>query len=194
MRNLLEFAKTTLVGGVLVILPFALAVIVFGKVLGVVANALDPLAELLPGGRIGSMVLAALVIVAACFMAGIVASTAGGRQVADLLQERVLAKVPGYDLIRNLSRRIAGDDVGAAFAVCLAETDNGLAPALVIEEHPDGRYTVFVPAVPTPGVGAIYIMAREQVHLVDVPLAQAIQVFTRWGMGATALTSAMRAR
>lgn len=194
MKRLIELVRTTVVGGLLVILPIAIAVIVFAKTLSFVAGALHPVAELLPGGRITSGFLAALLIVAVCFVAGIVASTTLGRRAADLLQDRVLAKVPGYDLIRNLSRRIAGDDVGTAFAVCLAEVGEGLVPALVIEEHPDGRYTVFVPAVPTPGVGALYIMDRERVNIIDVPLSQAIEVLTRWGMGSTRLTAAMRPR
>jgi uncharacterized membrane protein len=192
MKKVVEFTRTTIVGGLLVILPIALTTIVFGKVLRVVADAISPLAALLPGGRVLSLLLAALAILGACFAAGIVASTTLGRQAADLLQDRVLAKVPGYDLIRSLSRRIAGDEAGATFAVCLAETGDGLVPALVIEEHPDGRYTVFVPAVPTPGVGSLYIMERARVHLVDVPLSQAIQVVTRWGMGSTGLVAAMR--
>jgi hypothetical protein len=36
----------------------------------------------------------------------------------------------------------------------LAEIEDALAPAFVIEELPDGRFTIFVPSIPTPLAGA----------------------------------------
>ena len=62
----------------------------------------------------------------------------------------------------------------------------------MIEEHDDGSFTVFVPAVPTPMAGAIYILPRERVHPIDVPFATAIRGFTRWGEGTGELLRAMR--
>ncbi len=66
-----------------------------------------------------------------------------------------------------------------------------LVPGFVIEELPDGRYTVFVPSVPTPLAGAVYVLDRARVHPVDVPFTEAIKVVTRWGLGAGALVQAM---
>ncbi|HEY3186986.1 MAG TPA: hypothetical protein VGJ70_05905, partial [Solirubrobacteraceae bacterium] len=63
----------------------------------------------------------------------------------------------------------------------------------VVEEHPDGRYTVFVPAVPTPAVGAVYIMDRRRVHLLDVPFAHAVRSITQWGAGSGELLRAVKA-
>ena len=50
-----------------------------------------------------------------------------------------------------------------------------LVPAFIVEELDDGRYTVFVPSVPTPLAGAVYILERARVHPLDVPFTQAIQ-------------------
>jgi hypothetical protein len=49
-----------------------------------------------------------------------------------------------------------------------------------------------VPSVPTPAAGAIYIIARERVHLVDVPFTKAVSVISKWGAGAGELLKAMR--
>jgi uncharacterized membrane protein len=56
----------------------------------------------------------------------------------------------------------------------------------------DGRFTVFVPSVPTPLAGAVYILARERVHILDVPFTQAIRSISRWGSGSRDLVAAMR--
>ncbi|HSE26623.1 MAG TPA: hypothetical protein VLA95_00230 [Gemmatimonadales bacterium] len=66
-------------------------------------------------------------------------------------------------------------------------------PAFIIEEHADGRYTVFVPSVPTPFAGAVYVLDRARVHPLDVPFTQAIRAVSRWGSGCRELVAGMRA-
>ena len=67
-----------------------------------------------------------------------------------------------------------------------------MVPALIIEELADGSYTVFVPSVPTPMAGALYILPPERVHPVDVPMSVAIKVFSKWGTGAGEFVQAMK--
>ncbi len=62
----------------------------------------------------------------------------------------------------------------------------------MVEEHADGSYTVFVPSVPTPAAGSVYILERARVHLVDVPFTQAVSVISKWGAGSRDLVAAMR--
>jgi uncharacterized membrane protein len=51
---------------------------------------------------------------------------------------------------------------------------------------------VFVPSVPTPFAGAIYIIDRRRVHPTDVPFTQAIKAISRWGSGSKELVAAMK--
>jgi hypothetical protein len=101
-------------------------------------------------------------------------------------------RLPGYSLLRSLTQRLAGDGDETAWRPALAEIEDGLAPAFVIEELDDGRLTVFVPSIPTPLAGAVLILSRERVHLLDVPFTQAIRTISRWGSGSKALVAAMR--
>jgi uncharacterized membrane protein len=64
-------------------------------------------------------------------------------------------------------------------------------PAFIIEEFPDGRYTVFVPSIPTPLAGAVYVLDRNRVHPLDVPFTEALKTVSRWGSGAKDLVMAM---
>ena len=72
------------------------------------------------------------------------------------------------------------------------EIEDALVPAFIVEEHDDGAYTVFVPSVPTPAAGAIYILPRERVHQVDISFARAAAVITKWGAGTRDLRVAIR--
>ena len=74
----------------------------------------------------------------------------------------------------------------------LAEIEDALVPAFIIEELEDGRFTVFVPSIPTPLAGAVYVLSRDRVHPLDIPFTQAIQTVSRWGSGAKELVAAMQ--
>ena len=76
----------------------------------------------------------------------------------------------------------------------LIEIEDALVPGFIIEEFEDGRYTVFVPSIPTPFAGAVYVLDRQRVHPVDVPFTDAIRVVSRWGSGAKNLVAAMERR
>jgi uncharacterized membrane protein len=64
-------------------------------------------------------------------------------------------------------------------------------PAFIIEEYEDGRFTVFVPSVPTPFAGAIYILTPDRVHPLDVPFTSAVKAVSHWGSGTKDLVAAM---
>ena len=69
----------------------------------------------------------------------------------------------------------------------MAQIEDALVPAFIIEEFEDGRYTVFVPSIPTPLAGSVYILDRKRVHPLDVPFAQALKTVSRWGSVARTL-------
>ena len=50
---------------------------------------------------------------------------------------------------------------------------------------------VFVPSIPTPLAGAVYILDRKRVHPLDVPFTEALKAVSRWGSGAKDLVAAM---
>ena len=101
-------------------------------------------------------------------------------------------RLPGYSLLRSLTQRLAGDSDESAWTPALVEIEDALVPAFIVEELDDGRLTVFVPSVPTPLAGAVYILPPERVHILDIPFTQAIRSISRWGSGSRDLVAAMR--
>ena len=191
MQRLGAFVQTTILGGVLVVMPLVLTALLLAKAVGAVATLLRPIASHLPPDLPLPQIMAMLIVVAVCFFAGVVVRTRPGRRLKEELDRRLLERIPGYTLIRGLAGRITGQEEGSTFAAALVEIEDALVPAFVVEEHPDGRYTVFVPSVPTPAAGTVYILDRHRVHVVDVPFTKAVSVISRWGAGARDLLAAM---
>ena len=187
MKGLAELIKTTLIGGLLVVLPIYLSVLLLAKTVGGLLSLLSPVTAAIPADARFRQVIAILIMIAICLVVGLLVRTTLGRRVKTAFERSVLEKIPGYTLVRGLTKRVSGDQSDVAFRPALVELEDALSPAFIIEELEDGRYTVLVPSVPTPAAGALFILPRERVHPVDVPFTQAVKVISKWGVGAGAM-------
>lgn len=193
MSALGQFVKTTLIGGLLILVPAYFSVLLLLKAASGLAALVAPITALLPGELHHLRNVAALgVVVFACFALGLAVRTTPGRFMLGAVERSVLEKIPGFGLIRSITRRVSGRADDTTFQPVLVEIEEALTPAFIVEELDDDRFVVLVPSVPTPAAGALYILPRERVHWVDVPVTQAIAVITRWGTGTGDLVKAMR--
>ena len=192
MNYVRAFIINAVVGGVLVLLPIYLAVLLLLKGMKAVVDLVRPIAALLPEWLPAEDALALLAVLIVCFLVGAAVRTRAGRVVRERMEMGFFGRIPGYALFRSLTQRLAGEGDGIAWKPVLAEIEDALVPAFIVEELVDGRFTVFVPSVPTPFAGAVYILSRERVHLVDIPFTQAIKSVSRWGAGSGELVAAMR--
>ena len=192
MRHAREFVTSTLIAGLLFVVPVYLAVLLLLKGMKSVAGLVRPLAALVPAWLPAERLLALLLILTICFLAGFALRTRRGRAARERLEVVLFGRLPGYSLIRSLTQRMAGESSETAWMPALIELEDALVPGFVIEPLDDGRFTVFVPSVPTPLAGAVYILNAERVHLLDVPFTQAVRSISRWGSGSKDLVAAMR--
>jgi uncharacterized membrane protein len=194
MKGLAEFTKTTLIGGLLVVLPIYLSILLLAKTLSGILALLSPVTAAIPAAGQFRQVIAILIVFAVCFVAGIVVRTGPGLRAKHVLERSVLERIPGYALVRGLAERVSGEEGEGAFRPALVEVEEALSPGFIIEELDDGRYTVLVPSVPTPAAGSLFILPRERVHPVDVPFTQAVKVISKWGTGVGELARGVSVR
>ena len=194
MKGLAELTKTTLIGGLLVVLPIYISILLLVKTLAGILALLSPVTAAVPAGAQFRQVIAILIVLAVCLVAGIVVRTRPGLRAKKRFERSVLKKIPGYTLVQGLTERVSGDETEGAFQPALVEIEDALAPGFIIEELDDGRYTVLVPSVPTPAAGSLLILARARVHPLDVPFTQAVKVISKWGAGAGELARGVSVR
>ena len=192
MKFLREFVANALIGGALVVLPIYLAVLLLLKGMQAVVGLVRPVAKLLPEWMPAENILALLLVLIVCFVVGLAVRTRAGRTLRSRMEVSVFGKIPGYGMLRGLTQRMAGEAGEDVWKPAFAEIEDALVPAFIIEGHDDGRLTVFVPSVPTPFAGAVYILDGSRVHPIDVPFVQAIQSISKWGSGSKDLIAAMR--
>ena len=191
MKPLAEFTKTTLVGGLLIILPIYVAVLLLLKAVRGLLGLLDPVASQIPTERFRG-IAAILLLVVICFVVGIIVRTRPGLRAKNAVERAVFEKMPGYTFLRGLAKRLTGNSEEQTLQPALVEIEEALVPAFIVEELENGSYTVLVPSAPTPMAGSIYILPPERVHPVAISFTKAIGVFSKWGTGAGEFVRAMK--
>jgi len=186
VKRLREFLTTALVSGVLIVVPSYLAILLVLKGVKSLGRLARPLARLLytaGPSQAAETALALLMMLIICLAIGVAVQSRPGRAVRERIETSVLTKIPAYSLVRDLMKQLAGQGHESAWRPALAEMAGGLMLAFIIEELADGRYTIFVPSVPSPVRGSVYVMARERVRPLNASFAQTAHTLSRWGSG-----------
>jgi uncharacterized membrane protein len=193
VKNAVAFIGRCVLAGLLVILPIYLALLLLLKGIASAGQLVRPFTQLLPESLPAQQILSALLVLVICFAIGLAVRTRLGRLARGRLERSVFERIPGYELLRSLTLQVAGEKNDGIWKPALVEIEEALVPGFIIEAFEDGRYTVFVPSVPTPFAGAVYVLDAHRVHPVDVPFTEAVKVITKWGSGARGLVQAMEA-
>ncbi len=194
MKKALAFAGKACLTGLIIIIPIYLAILLLLKGMKTVVGLVRPFALLLPEWIPAEKLLSLLLVLLICFLIGVAVRTRAGRRTREQIEKKFFERIPGYALLRSLTQQITKDTQETAWTPALVEIEEALVPAFIIEEFEDGRFTVFVPSIPTPFAGAVYILDAKRVHLLDVAFTDALRVVSKWGSGARDLALAMEKR
>jgi uncharacterized membrane protein len=191
MKYAMSFTLRAVISGLLILLPLYLAVLLLIKAASSVVKLIQPMALLMPDWVPGELFLSLLLVLFICFLVGVTVRTQVGKSLRNRFEKSLFERIPGYALLRSLTQQIAGGGGDNVWKPALFESDEGLLPAFIIEQLDDGRYTVFVPSIPTPLAGAVYVCDASRVHPLDVPFTDALRTVSKWGSGAKDLVAAM---
>jgi uncharacterized membrane protein len=192
MKNFTGFVVRRLITGVIVVAPIYLTVLLLLKATKSLLSIVKPIAVLLPEWVPADQILSLLLILFVCFLVGLAMKTPKGRATWERLENSLFQRLPGYALFRSLTQQLSGKTEDKTWQPALAEIEDALVPAFIVEELENGGFTVFVPSIPTPLAGAVYILTADRVHPLDVPFTQAIRTISHWGSGSKDLVAAMK--
>jgi uncharacterized membrane protein len=189
-----RFIRTTILGGILFLLPAAILTILFNVFSGaynLIKEPLDPLAALCPFQTIGGVGIAALMavalIISLCFLAGLVIRTAWAQKMLERFDSNFLGKVPFYTLVRSLLFEMSGRQYETGVNYVLAWTQECWQPGVMMEELENGWLVVFIPRVPNVFSGTLFYMPPDRVKRIETTSAAILKATARFGVGSRAL-------
>ena len=188
MKQLTEFFKTVILGGLFVLLPLLLLYLLLDEMFELVVALATPIADLFPKDTFEDVnmpvVLGVILIVGASFILGLALRSLTLRRVGLWIENKVLGRLPFYTAVKDLSSGLLGAKDSNAFRPAVAKSADGdRVIVYVIEDQGDGNLTVLVPWAPASFAGSVKVMARDRIEMLDASLDETSAVLARWGVG-----------
>ncbi len=190
VRGTTKFFKTTIVGGMVVLLPLILFYVLFTFLFYTISGIAKPLLGLADVSEAFKYpllvdIFAFLFLVALCFFVGLFVSTKQGQIWVNRIERAVLFKLPYYGTLREAVHQLLGNSNMNLFKVVLVDLygNDTLVTAFLTDESIGDYVTVFVPTGPNPTTGFIYHVKKHQITHIDVKSEEAFRSIISVGTG-----------
>ena len=184
-----KFIRTTVIGGLLFILPLILIIVLIEKAIHLLQGPVQKLLPMFSGFDVAGVTLISLAtllgLILLCFLAGLVARTAIASRALASVEDKVLGNLPGYQLFKDISTRVAGMDNDGNTQVGMIAEGDGWRLCLVLEAAGDW-VTIYMPdGGPAGGTaGEVRLVPASQVVVTDVSWLPLVASLRRGGRGA----------
>lgn len=189
MRQLREFILTTLIGGVIVLLPIIIMIWVVRILVTLIETALRPLTSLinLEVPDIVLNIIALVAVILFSFVIGLVVRTRFGSTLYNYVEEQWLERIPVYSSIRDIVQQFSGRKKPPFNQVVIVKGFGLLMTGFVTDDNGDDMYTVFVPTAPNPTNGFVFHVHKNNLQFVDVKTESAMRTVVGMGVGSQEL-------
>ncbi len=194
-KKQVKFIMTTVIGGVIFLVPVVFLGMAILEAIDLMLLIANPLANWLPMESIGGVALADIIAIVAllliCFVAGLVARHALAGNLMRQLETRLLEKLPGYAMVKNVLKGLDTRQDGGIKPVVL-KLGTAERAGFEVQRLADGRSVVFIPGAPNAFSGMTQVLPPEQVTYIEVPLNRIIECSQNYGHGLAELVEAKR--
>jgi uncharacterized membrane protein len=192
MKKLIKFIKTTVIGGLVVIVPLAILAYAVGEMAVTLVEYTTPLTSWMPFHPAVNALIASGAAIAATvvifFFAGLLVNTLWGRAVRRFTEEKIFSRIPMYSALKGLTQRFAGIE-NSGFPVVEVDLYGSGCRVLgvAVEDLPDGRRAIYVPSSPIATVGQMMVAPQEAVTELDASLRDMFTSVSQMGIETTKL-------
>ena len=184
--RIINFLKSTFVGGMFVLAPIVLLLFIIGKTIEAAYSALRPLFDLLPFQSVSGVSLALVsgivAIIALCFFAGLVAKTALTRRFVRWIESMVLTNLPGYSLMKSVGARLVGAEHNDGREAVIVRFESSSMIGFSMDKLDDGRVLVFVPGAPNAFSGTLHIIEANRIEPLGISVRETLDCLSRLGV------------
>ncbi len=182
-----SFVKTTLIGGLIFLIPIVIIMAILGKAIKMMMVVAQPLGKMIPFESVGGIalvnILAIVAVVLVCFLAGFLAKSPPGRKAFNFLDSKLLMIMPGYSFIKGMTGSIDKKGDQKVLTPVLAKFDDVTQIGFEVERTNNGLVAVYLPGSPDTWSGSVAYMTEDRVEPLEVDFATASNVLRRLGRG-----------
>lgn len=189
MKNILSFIKLTAMGGLLVLLPILLFILLLMEIVNLVVGLATPIAGLFPAATFGDpkypFVLAIILLTGASLLIGMAMRSDAAKRLGSWIETKTIDKMPIYRFVKTLVAGLVGAEKAANFKPALYDTADGQREIVyLIEDLGDGNFTALFPHAPSGFAGPVKIVPNDRIERLDASLGDVNLVLNHMGLGA----------
>jgi uncharacterized membrane protein len=191
---IISFIKTTLLGGIVVLVPVLLLYLLLSEMLEALVGLASPIMNILPASMATNIDeprdIALFVLLISAFLAGLALRSIKLKNFGTWVEKSALNKLPMYKAVKRLSLGLLGAKSDSAFTCGFVELSSGVRELVyIVEDYGNGYVTVMVPLAPTGFNGPLKIIESDRVVRVDASVGAASASVSEWGVGLQRLAS-----
>lgn len=187
MKDIISRIRTNIFYGAIALLPVVVLAFIIFKLFEILQKLLDGLSPYLSTSSllgIGLLLLVTiLTLLSLCFLFGVFVNTGIGALLIKRMSTGLSENIPGYNIISNLMSGMAGGKMSYPPALITLFAPGSASLGFVMEDVGGEYLTVFIPLAPIMTVGAIHLVERNRVQLIEGSSINAANCVTQWGMG-----------
>jgi uncharacterized membrane protein len=193
MKIIAQSIKSTLIGGVIFLVPLAVIAAIAGKVFQVITKVAVLISEILPFKTIGGIAVvnfvAIILIIILCFIAGEIARSKIGAKITTSVESKMYDLVPRYAFIKSMAATFSGStEDQRVLKPVWVKFDDYSQIAFEVNRDDDEIVTLYLPGAPDPWSGSIVHVTPERVEDLDADFSTVTKSLRKVGIG----TSNMR--
>jgi uncharacterized membrane protein len=178
--------KTTIIGGLIFLVPLVVLAAVFGKAFKVMMLVATPLEKLIPVEAVAGValldLLAILIMVLCCLLAGLAARSAWGRSIQGRIDALLLELIPSYSWIRGMTGSLSDEEVETVLKPVLARFDDQSQIAFEVERA-GGMVALYVPGAPDTRSGSVTFVTEDRVQPLEAEFLAVVKSLKKLGRG-----------
>ena len=188
MKGFFQLIKTTIIGGLIFLVPIIIVVAILGKAFELMIKVAKPLSEWIPLDSIGGValanILAVLAILLCCLIAGIIAKGDTAKHILKSVESKLLVAIPGYTFVKGMTDSLnSSEEAAKAFFPVIAKFDDNAQIGFEIERTEKGNVVVYLPGSPNPWSGSVVYVNADRVERLDMTVPDAINNIRHLGRG-----------
>ena len=179
--------KTTILGGVLFLVPIAVIAVILGKVFQISMMIVEPLDRIIPidsfAGVAFENVLAIVLILLVCFLGGLLARSGWLAERIGKVDGLLIDLMPGYAVAKGVIGSVAKeDDITTLLKAVVVRFDDYDQIAFEIERDAT-KAVIFLPGSPSTWTGATIVVDLDRVTEMNMPTHKAMKLMRLLGRG-----------
>ena len=191
MKNNFNFIKDMIIGGILFFIPLIILIVILQKALQIASVLVGPIIKLLDVTNIfgvgAEIVISIVIILFVLYLAGRISKTMRAKKAVTKLEQNLLSKIPGYDILKKTGESFAGFESENSLPIVLARIEDAWQLAFLIEEIEGENFAVYIPGIPSPLSGSLYFLEKNRIKKTNIPMKDAMKCMRGLGKGSNDL-------